>query len=125
VQCCVTGTGTFCLSGTGMHFGSGLGSGSVIYEKGVKVKKIQKGNENFIGNNAESNIKKARFLYTIFYLKKCAKFGLGPWIQIRIWNRNRNRNFSEIGPGTGINSLFLCLFFFEGTFTSFLKDKKS
>jgi hypothetical protein len=61
------GTVTFCLSGTvtGMHYGyrTGFGSGSNI--KCNKKVKNQKGEANFLENNAASDIEKARFC-TIF-----------------------------------------------------------
>ncbi len=41
-----------------------------------KSQKIKKWDDNFLGNNAASNIKKAKFLYQILYLKNCGNYSL-------------------------------------------------
>jgi len=60
--------------------------------------KYQKGEANFLGNNAASNIEKARFC-TFVLLKNCARYCLEPEPApeqepkiFQCWNRNKNRN---------------------------------
>jgi hypothetical protein len=83
------GTVTFCPIGTEIHYGSGTGIGSGL---NIKWNKNSIKENNFLENNAASDIEKARF---------CAKFLLlVNWINI-VWIRNRNQNFSKVGTETG------------------------
>ncbi len=69
--------------------------------KFFKVKNKNKCDQDFLGNNVVSNIKKAKFC-TNYFFTELNIF----WIRVRMWIRNRIRNFSTVGSGTrsGINS---------------------
>jgi hypothetical protein len=51
---------------------------------------------NFLGNNADSDIEKARFCTNFLLLDNYAKY---------FWNRirNQNQNLSKVGTGTATN----------------------
>jgi hypothetical protein len=60
-----------------VHFGSVFGSGSNIKWNFKQAKKVnnKRSDDKLLGNNAASNIKKARFFCTIFLTDK---YGLDP-----------------------------------------------
>ncbi len=65
---------------SGFGSGTGFGSGAEIKwnEKSFHCPNHNITNDDCLGINAASNIKKARLLYNNFYFKKCAKYDLDP-----------------------------------------------
>jgi hypothetical protein len=100
-QCCETGTAgtiTFCFSGTrtGMHYGSGSGSGTRFGWKSWKNKKLE---VNFLGNKLLLTLKteQARFFEICCFWKTVLNI-------VRI--RNLNQSFSKVGTGTATNHYY-------------------
>jgi hypothetical protein len=60
------------------------------YLQKLNTVKESKWDDNFLGHNAASNFKKARFCKKIFY---CSKYGMDP-----VPDLDQNQNFSKVRP---------------------------